>query len=145
MTPIPSYRWRCLACDSVNAPLSDHCLACGCPARPRYAEIQRFARLAALRADKVFPPVDAEIVTADSRGPSPLRMACIVAAVVFSWAVVALVIQLSLAPVAGTRIGGWLLNALMVAVVLLAMLSSTIVYRSARRARSERRVRPHVR
>ena len=134
---MPSYRWRCLACESVNAPPSDHCVKCGCPARPRYAQIQRFARLAALRADKVFPPVDAEITIADPRRPSPLRMACIVVAMLFSWAVVAVVVRLSLAPVAGTWFGGWMLNALMVAVVILALLPSIIVYRSARRARSE--------
>ena len=131
-----SYRWRCLACDSVNAPSSDRCVERGCPARPRYAEIQRFARPTALRADKVFPPVDAEVTVADPPGPSRLRMACIVVAMLSSWAVVALVVQLSLAPVARTGIGGWVLNALMVAVGLLALLSSIIVYRSARRARS---------
>ena len=137
MTLRPSYRWRCLACESVNAPLSDHCVECGCPARPRYAQIQRFARLAALRADKVFPPVDAETTIADPRRPSPLRMAFIVVAVLLSWAVLAVVVRLSLAPVAGTWFGGWVLNALMVAVVILALLSSIIVYRSARRARSQ--------
>ena len=60
----------------------------------------------------------------------------IVLAVLSSWAVVALVNRLSLAPGGRTRTGEWLLNALMVAVGLLALLSSIIVYRSARRARS---------
>ena len=60
----------------------------------------------------------------------------IVLAVLSWWAVVELVNRLSLAPGDRTRTGKWLLNALMVAVGLLVLLSSIIVYRSARRARS---------
>ena len=74
----------------------------------------------------------------DPGRPSPLRMAGILVAVMFSWAVMAVVVRLSLAPVAGTSVGGWVLNALMVAVVILALLTSIIVYRSARQDRPER-------
>ena len=135
MTP---YRWRCLACETGNAPASEHCEKCGCPARPRYGQIQRFARLAALRADKVFPAVDADIAEAGSGRPSRPQTAWIVFAVLWSWATLAVVIRLSMAPVAGSRIGGWLLDGMMVAVVILAQLTSVIVWLSARRRPSVR-------
>ena len=130
-----SYRWRCLACETGNVPASEHCEKCGCPARPRYAQIQRFARLAALRADKVFPPIDADIAEAGPGRPSLPRTAWIVFAVLCSWAALAVVIRLSMAPVAGTRIGGWLLDGMMAVVVILALLTSVIVWRSARSRR----------
>ena len=130
-----SYRWRCLACETGNAPASECCEQCGCPARPRDAQIQRFARLAALRADKVFPAVDADVADAGSGRPSLPRTAWIVFAVVCSWATLALVIRLSLAPVAGTWIGGWLLDGIKAAVVILAVLTSVLVWLSARSQR----------
>ena len=134
---IPPYRWRCLACDRGNAAASKLCEHCGCPARPRHAQIQRYARLAALRADKIFPPVDADLSAVEPAGPSSLRTACLVLAVLFSWAIVAVVVRLSMAPVAGSRVGGWVLNAMMATIVVLAALTSVIVYRSARRAHAE--------
>ena len=69
--------------------------------------------------------------------PSPLRAACTVVVVIFAWAVVAVVVRLALAPVADTQVGGWVLNAMMVAVIFLALLTAVIVYRSARSARAE--------
>lgn len=100
------------------------------------AQIQRCARLWALRADKVFPAVDADVEAAP-RGPSRRRTTATILAVLASWAVLVVVIRLSMAPVAGSRAGGWVLGALMAAIAVLAPLSCVIVYRSARRARAE--------
>ncbi|MFC5497479.1 hypothetical protein ACFPOE_08035 [Caenimonas terrae] len=135
MKAVP-YRWRCLACGSGNAASSQQCERCGCPARPRMVQIERCARLVALRSDKVFAPADADLAAA-ARAPSPQRTAWTVLAVLASWAVLAVVIRLSMAPVAGSRVGGWLLGAMMVAVAVLAPLSCVIVYRAARGAQAE--------
>jgi hypothetical protein len=129
----PSYRWRCIACESVNAAFSGQCANCGCPARPRDADIRRCARLAALRADKVFPPADADLSAAASARPSSVLSAITVLA---CWAIVAVVVHLSVAPIVSSRAGGWVLNALMAGIAVLAALTAVIVYRSARSARS---------
>lgn len=89
-----------------------------------------------LRRD-VGPQGERDARSARSPRPSPLRAACTVVVVIFAWAVVAVVVRLSLAPVADTQVGGWVLNAMMVVVVILALLTSVIVYRSARSAHSE--------
>ena len=129
----PAYRWRCLACEAANAAFSEHCSNCGCPARPRDADIRRCARLAALRADKVFPPADADLSAPASARPSSLLSAITVLA---CWAIVAVVVHLSVAPIVNSRGGGWMLDALMAAIAVLAALTAVIVYRSARSARS---------
>lgn len=91
-----------------------------------------------MRLQPHVDPADQRVAgSARSIRPSRLRTACIVAVVLFAWAVVAVVVRLSLAPVADTPVGGWLLNALMVAVVVLALVTSVIVYRSARNDRYE--------
>jgi hypothetical protein len=128
----PAYRWRCLACEAVNAAFSGQCASCGCPAWPRDADIRRCARLAALRSDKVFPPADADLGAAAPRRPSSLLSAV---AVLACWAVVAVVVRLSIAPLVGGRAGGWLLDAIMAAMALLAALTAVIAYRSADSAR----------
>ena len=130
------YRWRCLACETGNSAASEQCANCGCPAWPRYAQIERCARLALLRSDKIFPPANADLTLARGRRRSPLEAACIVVVVLSSWAVVAGMIRLSMAPVAGGGVGAWVLKAMMVTVVILAVLTSVIVYRSARRERT---------
>ena len=109
--------------------------------------LRRFARTLArwvdralrrMRLEPYVDPADARVVrSARSPRPSRVRAACIVVVVIFAWAVVAVVVRLSLAPVADTQVGGWMLNAMMVAVVIFALLTSVIVYRSARSAGSE--------
>lgn len=91
-----------------------------------------------MRLQPHVEPADERVARrAHSIRPSRLRAACIVVVVLFAWAVVAVVVRLSLAPVADTRVGGWVLTALMVAVVVLALLTSVIVFRSARSDRYE--------
>ena len=86
---------------------------------------------------EVGPLGERDARSARSPRPSPLRAASLVVVVMFAWAVVAVVVRLSLAPVADTQVGGWMLTATMGAVVILALLTSVIVYRSARSARAE--------
>ena len=106
-----------------------------------------FARALARWADRVLqqmglqrgagPLGERDARSARAPRPSPLRAACTVVVVIFAWAVVAVVVRLALAPVADTQVGGWVLNAMMVAVIFLALLTAVIVYRSARSARAE--------
>lgn len=111
-------------------------VALRCFARAIARWVDRTLQQARLQRN-VGPLGERDARSARSPRPSPLRAAWTVVVVIFAWAVVAVVVRLSLAPVADTRVGGWVLNAMMVAVAILALLTAVIVYRSARSARSE--------
>lgn len=55
---MPSYAWRCFACEATNRPADEACERCGCPASPGWREVEQ-AR-AAWRRRSGEPP-----------GPSP--------------------------------------------------------------------------
>lgn len=50
---MPSYSWRCLACDIENAPADESCSRCGCPASPTHEQIA-----SAKKSAGIIDPVD---------------------------------------------------------------------------------------
>lgn len=50
---MPSYSWRCLACDVENTASDECCSKCGCPASPTYTQIASAKKLAG-----IVEPVD---------------------------------------------------------------------------------------
>lgn len=40
---MPKYRWRCLACETPNAPEATCCMACGCPVEASGFDIERYS------------------------------------------------------------------------------------------------------
>lgn len=41
---MPAYAWSCLSCGRSNAPASERCSECGCPAAPRSSQIEEARR-----------------------------------------------------------------------------------------------------